>query len=83
MTEPCTLSALGSATVGQYLVAKQSNGSHNVLMRGSARVGMAQAQETIVCASCLLPAMQLADTRLGLAQDETIMGQMVQGQLRF
>ena len=83
MTEPFTLSALGSATVGQYLVAKQFDGSHDVLMRGSPRVGMAEAQETIVRASCLLPAMKLTDTRLGLAQDETIMSQMVQGQLRF
>jgi len=72
-----------SATVGQYLVAKQPDGVHDALMRGSARVGMTEAHENIVCASRLLPAMQLADTRLRLTQDETIMSQMVQGQLRL
>ena len=83
MTEPFTLSALGSATIGQYLVTKQSDGSHDVRMRGSARVGMAQAQEKIVCARRLLPAVKFADTRLRLTQDKTIVRQIIQGQLRF
>src|SRR5262245_27025482 len=71
-----------SATVGQYLVAKQSDGCHDVRMRRSTRVGMAQAQEAIVRASGLLPAMKLTDTGLRLAQDETILSQVVQGELR-
>ena len=42
---------------------------------------MAQAQEKIVGAGCLLPTMKFADTRLRLTQDEPIARQIVQGEL--
>jgi hypothetical protein len=67
--------------VGQHAIPKQFDRVQDALMRRSARVGMAQAQETRVRTRRLMPAMKLAHTRFGLAQDETIWREVVQGKL--
>src|SRR5262249_23070705 len=59
-------------TIRNDRVAEQLDRRHDLLVRRSAGVSVAEAKQEVLRARRLLPALELAHAGLGIAQDQTI-----------
>src|SRR5690349_23470915 len=68
--------------VRQHPLAEQPDRLHDLLVRRSARVRVPQAQQERARTRRLLPALELSHAGLGIAQDQPVGRDVVQGELR-
>src|SRR5437899_482135 len=66
----CGVSAL--AAVRQHPLAEEPDGRQDLLVRGPARMGVAQPQQERAGARGLVPALEFPHARLGIAEDKTV-----------
>src|SRR5437762_920480 len=77
------LNRLRSAAVRYHALAEQADRVHDPLMRRPARMRMAQAQQEVLRARRLLPALELAHARFGVPEDQPIGREILQRERRI
>src|SRR5215470_5022496 len=68
-------------TVREDFFSEELDRFHDLRVGGAARMRVAQAQEEIIGARRLAPPLELAHARLGIAQDQTIGGEVLEREL--